>query len=66
MSIRTILPAVLLLACAACGGQPASDPAHDPAKSNVAAYLKPADVLTARAGRDGAFHIEGVLSLIHI
>ncbi|MDQ0463852.1 hypothetical protein QO010_001623 [Caulobacter ginsengisoli] len=60
MSIRTILPALLLLACAGCGGPSATDPARDPARSNVAAYLKPAGVLTAQAGRDGAFRIEGV------
>jgi hypothetical protein len=60
VSIRTVLPFLLLLTCAACGGPKASDPTRGQGEADVSAYLKPPSVLTAQAGVDGVFHIEGV------
>lgn len=60
MSIRAALPVLLLLACAACGAPQTPDANRDRAQANAADYLRPPSVLTAEAGADGVFRIEGV------
>ncbi len=63
MSIRSALAALtalLLLTCAGCGAPKAAEGNRDQAEAHVADYLRPPVVLTARAGANGVFDIEGV------
>jgi hypothetical protein len=60
VSIRTVLTALLLAACAACSASKGADPARGQGERDERGYLQPPAVLTAQAAPDGAFRIEGV------
>lgn len=60
MSIRTVLAALLLLTCAACGQPETADPAGGQPQRDERQYIRPPVVLTAQAGANGVYRIEGV------